>query len=116
MKTTRPAPPAWIAPGATVYRVTAGLDVEPCAVLERFTNRGTIRVTIAGDGCGPKPWTVSADQVHPTAAAAWTAAGRELDRRAAILRRDADAMEARALAAHCRARWPKGSTTPPQDF
>jgi hypothetical protein len=109
MKTTRPAPPAWIAPGATVYRVTSGLDVEPCTVLERFSNRGTIRVTIAGPA-EPLPWTVSLDLVHQTAAAAWTAAGRELDRRAAILRRDAEAMEARALAAHARARWPKAAT------
>jgi hypothetical protein len=103
MKTTRPATPAWIAVGATVYRVTAGLDVESCTVLERFSNRGTIRVMIAGPG-EPLPWTVSLDLVHQTAAAAWTAAARELERRAANARKDAATLEGRALAAHRRAR------------
>jgi hypothetical protein len=102
MKTTHPARPEWIAPGATVYRVTAGLDVEPCTVLERFTKAGTLRVKIAGPA-DPLPWTVSIDQVHQTAAHAWTAAGRELDRRAAILEGDAYHMRCRALAAHNKA-------------
>lgn len=97
--------PAWLVAGATVYRVTASLDVEACSVLERFTNRGTVRVMIDGPSCTPAPWTVSADLVYQTAAAAWTAAGRELDRRAANMRRDAADLEARAIAAHAKARW-----------
>jgi len=99
MKTTHPARPEWIAPGATVYRVTAGLDVEPCTVLERFTKAGTLRVKIVGPA-DPLPWTASIDQVHETAAAAWWVAARELDRRAVNAQRDAAELFGRSIAAY----------------
>lgn len=94
--------PAHITAGATVYRVTASLEAVPCTVLERSSRCGTVRALIDCHD-SPKPWTVSADQLYQTEAEAWTAAAAELERRAAIARRDADELERRALAARVKA-------------
>jgi hypothetical protein len=95
--------PKWLTVGATVYRVTAALEAAPCTVLERSTRCGTVRALIDCTDTSPKPWTISADQLHATEAEAWNAAAAVLERRAASHRRDAAELEGLALTARRKA-------------